>query len=424
MIPNSDVQRVCIFGAPLDTGNHGVTALGLSIVSKLSRYVPDIEQVLFDNGQSVRPLDLRIGRGSVRIECRGGRISRRLYRRESLWAMNLASMFGARLNDNVRVIDSASAVLDISGGDSFTDIYGRKQLALVTLPKLIALRRRRPLVLLPQTYGPFSDRRRVRMATEVLGQATLAWARDARSFERLRALLGPRFDPDRHRLGVDVAFALPSTDPGERLGNVRDWFDDDHPTVGLNISGLLYNSPSAAMRRFGLAADFSVAMNDLVRIILDRTNCRIVLVAHVSGEDGEADDIAVDSVLSRAGDDERVRRLPRGLRADEIKYAIGRLDWFAGGRMHSTIAALSSRTPAAAFAYSDKFQGVFEGCGVGHAVIDAREHGSRDLAEAAFSVWQSREDDAASLARHLPVLEERLEEQFRELTNLLDAAKV
>ena len=38
-------------------------------------------------------------------------------------------------------------------------------------------------------------------------QAAMCWARDARSFETLKELLGDYFDPQRHRCGVDVAFA-------------------------------------------------------------------------------------------------------------------------------------------------------------------------------------------------------------------------
>lgn len=38
----------------------------------------------------------------------------------------------------------------------------------------------------------------------------MAWARDERSFDVLKDLLGDAFDPLRHRSGVDVAFGLPA----------------------------------------------------------------------------------------------------------------------------------------------------------------------------------------------------------------------
>jgi hypothetical protein len=47
-------------------------------------------------------------------------------------------------------------VLDIGAGDSFTDIYGPKRFAYLWLTKAMAIARRRPLVLSPQTIGPFS----------------------------------------------------------------------------------------------------------------------------------------------------------------------------------------------------------------------------------------------------------------------------
>ncbi len=60
------------------------------------------------------------------------------------------------------------------------------------------------------------------------------------------------------------------------------------------------------------------------------------------------------------------------LQASEAKWLISKLDWFAGSRMHATIGALSSGTPAAALAYSGKTQGVFETAGEGASVLDLR----------------------------------------------------
>jgi colanic acid/amylovoran biosynthesis protein len=47
-------------------------------------------------------------------------------------------------------------VLDISGGDSFADIYGARRFAFNALGKASVLASRRPLVMSPQTVGPFS----------------------------------------------------------------------------------------------------------------------------------------------------------------------------------------------------------------------------------------------------------------------------
>jgi colanic acid/amylovoran biosynthesis protein len=415
-------MRVCLFGAPLDTGNLGVSALGLATMAEVVRRLPEVEISLFDHGRGIRPLDLRIEGKELRGCRRGAWISRRLYRGESLWSMLAASHVAPRLNANVREMDRASAVLDVSGGDSFTDLYGREQLDLVTLPKRIALQRHRPLILLPQTYGPFRETSSVLRARDILAAADQAWTRDEASFDRLHELLGPRFDPRRHRSGVDVAFALPSTDPGARLGSLSKWLANGPPVVGLNVSGLLSVDAEGAKRRFGLSVDYVAAMEGIARRLLARSDRRLLLVPHVQGGGAESDEDASRELAARLEEPERIACLPTGLGADEIKHVIAGLEWFLGARMHSTIAALSSRTPVAAVAYSDKFQGVFDSCGLGHRVLDARHLSTSELVDAAVASWDERENDAAVLRQRLPAVEAQVARQFDEVVSLIAPA--
>jgi len=48
--------------------------------------------------------------------------------------------------------------LSIAGGDSFSDIYGLRRFIYVALPQILVLLLGKPLVLLPQTYGPLKGR--------------------------------------------------------------------------------------------------------------------------------------------------------------------------------------------------------------------------------------------------------------------------
>ncbi len=53
---------------------------------------------------------------------------------------------------------------------------------------------------------------------------------------------------------------------------------------------------------------------------------------------------------------DRVGVVTRGLGARGSKYLISKCDYFAGARMHSTIAAFSSKVPTISLAYSIKAQ--------------------------------------------------------------------
>jgi colanic acid/amylovoran biosynthesis protein len=409
---------VAIFGAPLDSGNLGVSALGLSTIYGLQSRIPELRVTLFDNGRGVRRQQLDIGGRRIDVDLRGAWISRRLHRTESLWSMSAAAQVAPWANANVRFLQSVHAVIDLSGGDSFTDLYGELRVKLVTLPKLIALRLERPLFLLPQTYGPFGDPATLDTAGRIVRSAHQAWARDDDSYERLVDLAGDSYDPARYGRGVDVAFALPIRDPGEQLGALRLWLESAS-AVGINVSGLLWREPRSA-RRFGLTSDYASEMERLVQRFLSMTDERILLVPHVIGET-EADPRACEELAGRFDRPDRIRVLPAGLGPDEVKYVISGLEWFVGARMHATIAALSCRVPTVAVAYSDKFRGVFAGCGVAHRVLDARGSDGGDVAEAAFRAYCQRDGDRDTLTRMLPSVEATVEAQFDAIAESISA---
>lgn len=395
--------RYAVFGAPVDTGNLGVSALATATLACIVERHPDAELTVFDFAFGAESASMNLPTGQITYTRRGAYRSRRFHRAENLRSMYLAARFAPERNPNVRVIDGADAVLDISGGDSFTDLYGPKRFVLVTTPKLITLERRRPLHLLPQTFGPFGTARSRKLAARIVRGAATAWARDERSFDVLRELLGGDFDARRHRRGVDVAFLLPRVEPVPQLVEQLGLTQNRDPLVGINVSGLLSNEPEVARRRFGLSADYPTAMEALVRRFLERTEARVLLVPHVSGAPHECDHTAGQRLEAAVNDASgRVVSVPKGLDAMVTKAVIGNCDWFVGARMHSTIAALSQAVPSAAVAYSDKTAGVFATCNLGDEVVDARRLAEGDLVDALWERWERRSGTGGALADALP----------------------
>ena len=272
-----------LFGAPGDTGNLGVSALGESTLQSVAVERPEAKVLRFDNSRGRRRSPPN---AAVSHDRDGAWISRRMYRSESLWTMRVSSVVRFPPNRNVEAIRRSAAVLDVSGGDSFTDLYGARRWHLVTLPKLISLRVGTPLVLLPQTYGPFRDPRRRRQAADIVANAQAAWARDPDGLDFLRELLGDRFDPTRHRQGVDVAFALSPRRPDELPDDLVACLDParDHVTVGLNVSGLLMNEPDGGKSQFGLELDYRQLIDQVSSRLLDEVADHLVLVPHVRGQ--------------------------------------------------------------------------------------------------------------------------------------------
>ena len=196
-----------LFGAAPDTSNRGVSALFRSVIEAVGGARPDSSLVVFDNARGIRSSATVLASGAdYRFTQVGARPGRRLYMRENLATMTALARIGptvGRLHPYVRLLDECDAILDVSGGDSFSDIYGTKRFLSIVRPKLIAAHRKVPLLLLPQTYGPFKRTRVRRVAREAVLAARMAWARDLRSFKALKTLVGGSFaSPRRRRHGV------------------------------------------------------------------------------------------------------------------------------------------------------------------------------------------------------------------------------
>ncbi len=413
---------LCLFGAAPGTNNLGVDALCHATVTGLVERLPTARFTVFDYRRGVRAASVPRAAGDVPVALVGANHSRRLWRSDTLRTMRAlgrAGALGGRLSPGLAALRGADAVLDLSGGDSFTDLYGRERFDTVTLPKWIALEQGRPLVLLPQTYGPFQDARTRAEAAAVVGAADYAWARDARSFDVLRSLLDDRFDPARHRLGVDMAFGLEVRRRPGGLDRVLDaWHERSAgssagPLVGVNVSGLVWLSEERA-RSYGFRADYRALTLGLVRRLLAEDGVRVVLVPHVLEPVGhyESDLEACRAVAAELGVGERLHVLQPPYSPSEVKAEIARLDWFVGTRMHATIAALSTGVPAAAVAYSPKFKGVFERCGLGAAVADPTTLDADAAVEVLMAAWQRRAEDRRSLAAALRDVQATLAEQL------------
>jgi len=417
-------MRFSFFGAAPDTGNLGVSALCYATLYNIIAQAPETQVTVFDHGRGreFQSIDLG-GEATINFYRQGAVNSRRYYRSENLKLMKLAGLFGGLGNAGIETILQSDAVFDISGGDSFTDLYGARCFDTITLPKLIALQQKKPLILLPQTYGPFANNTNEQQASEIVKDAHSCWARDARSFEILRHLLGSSFDSSIHKCGVDVAFDLPGIKPSSIPQYMTDFFSNTTDKIGINISGLIYNDFENAKKQFGFRADYRLAVLNLVKRFLSETDCHVALVPHVVTPEGhyESDVDACRDVVTRLKDEKLQKRVvivPAYGNPSEIKWVISQFDWFCGTRMHATIAALSSGVPASAISYSPKTLGVFETCGQGKHVIDPQILDEGDLVDCLWDSWKERKSSRLEYVKYLPGVQSLLKEQTECFLNI------
>ncbi|HEX7946771.1 MAG TPA: polysaccharide pyruvyl transferase family protein [Phenylobacterium sp.] len=244
-------------------------------------------------------------------------------------------------------IGRMDCVLDIGAGDSFTDIYSSKRFGFLFLSKAMAILRGVPLLLSPQTIGPFTRQPHKALAAWAMRHAKAVVARDPQSFAAIGEMA-----PDARRVeAIDVAFRLPYTRPERAPGGPLE--------IGVNVSGLLFNGGYTGANEFGLQVDYAGLMRGFIAAMAARPNTRVHLICHVTGGLPMDDDGLVADRL--AAEFPGAVRVPNFASPSEAKSYISGMDFLVAGRMHACIAAYSSGVPVVPVAYSRKFSGLFQG---------------------------------------------------------------
>jgi polysaccharide pyruvyl transferase WcaK-like protein len=290
----------------------------------------------------------------------------------------------------LRLAWTSDLVIDIGAGDSFADIYGSGRLNRMFAMKFMTHLVGTPLVMAPQTVGPFHKPLSRALARLTMRLSAVVATRDALSTAAVREMKVSRAVIE----ASDVALRLPYDLPGPR--------PEGPLQVGINVSGLLMGGGYTGHNEFGIAVDYPKLMRDLIRHF-QGIGCEVHLVPHVivpSGAMVGEDDVRASRTV--AAEFPGTRLAPAFSTPSEAKTYIATLDFFMGARMHACIAAFSSGVPVIPMAYSRKFAGLFGSIGYNHTVDCTRQDGATILATI-IAAFEDRatltREGAAALAR-------------------------
>ena len=250
-----------------------------------------------------------------------------------------AIKYAGRNQKVFRLLKQCGIAFDVTRGDSFSDLYGTGVFNTFAYYKLYIEKCQIPLVLAPQTYGPFLKNRNKKIATKILKNADYIIARDKISADEVKSLSGKDAI-----ITTDVAFQLPYSFKNKIHERIK---------VGLNISGLL---ASTTKDKYNQNLSFNQKYVEFIRKLLeyltDIDQYEIYLIPHVTN-----DVEAINQFHREFPSTCQIKYIDNPMK---IKNVIADMDIFIGSRMHATIAALSSGVVTIPLAYSRKFKGVFE----------------------------------------------------------------
>lgn len=380
------VRHVLLLGATFSTGNLGVGALASGALEVARAAYPEADIRFLDYGREPREENAQVDGKALQVPLINLRFSWKILLPNNIALLLILAVLQRVIGKSGRArllranrwldqITTADLALAVSGGDSFSDIYGRERFFYVALPQLLVVLLGKPLVLLPQTIGPFKGRVSKGVAGFLVRKALRVYSRDAEGVAEIKRLLGEMADGDAARFCYDMGFVIGACRPSSVVFNGLDL--DAHGArllVGVNVSGLLLIGGYDRKNMFGLGIDYRRVIQEVIRVLIVERGATVLLVPHVFGDHMESDERAVASVYAQLhgtyGD--RLACVRGEYNQHEIKYIVGACDFFVGSRMHACIAALSQGIPAFGIAYSDKFRGVFESVGAGNLVADPR----------------------------------------------------
>lgn len=256
---------------------------------------------------------------------------------------------------------SSDLIVDLTMGDSFSDIYGMKRFILDALVKTKAVKSGTPFILGPQTYGPYNNFLIRKWAKWIMRQSIKIYARDEKSQK-----LAQNLSKKEVILTTDVAFSLPYDK--QRVGST------EKIKVGFNPSGLLWCGGYTHNNQFGLILDYQKFCWDICEKLNQDTRYEVFLIPHVGTI---ADKTTLDENDLYVCQQIQMKYPNMNIINDihspmDIKGYLAAMDVFIGARMHATIGAFSSGVATIPVSYSRKFEGLYGSLDY-HYVIQATQ---------------------------------------------------
>ena len=401
--------RIALFGVSFSNSNLGVRSLGCGILTLLLKKYPnaeiycfsanpdELEEIVLDGRViPIHPILFNIGFKFILQDN-----VYNLYFKSLLYKWFKIKLFSD--GSILSVLSGCDLALDITGGDSFSDIYGIKRFVAICLYKIIIFNMRKRLVLLPQTYGPFRSIFSKTLAKKAIFGASDIFTRDKLSLNCLKDEFSIKKEI---KLFPDVGFALHEK-PYE-WKEVKDF-------IGINISGLVYEGGNKKKNDYGLLCDYPELIKKILHFFLEEKNQKVVLIPHVFVYQRIDNDINVIRKILKECPHPNLSMIEPNFDEEEFRSVIKSAQLFIGSRMHACISSCCQLIPTICLAYSRKFAGVMETIGYDRFVLNMQRSSTDELFGSIKEMYYKKEEMAGVLRKEIPKAREKLDSLFEEI---------
>ena len=381
--------HVGLLGAVINNENMGCVALTYSLLHLLENISQEQECVftyyIFEDVANEDRLRLAAKRLSIDFQ--------RLRSRPVVYLFGYRRMMHHPVSvlKVLRGIYKCDFFIDLTSGDSFTDIYGQKRFDEHTdIKELVKWKMKKPLILGPETYGPFNNEKNRIRASKLIEKADCVIARDQISAEYIQEYSVKK----QVFVTTDMAFGLPFTVQDSHVDKIR---------IGINVSSLLVKEKTEETEiHFTLKTDYDLYMKALISNLLSDSRYEIHIIPHVGRDAGNELKKEFPSLVYVDAFEDPV----------SAKNYISMMDIFIGARMHATVAAFSSGVATIPVAYSRKFTGLYQTLDYPY-VIDMTKLETTKAIETTISYIKHYRDLKESAKVGLEIAREKNEQTYK-----------
>jgi colanic acid/amylovoran biosynthesis protein len=300
----------------------------------------------------------------------------------------------------------AADLVVVSGGGH---LYGRHALNItffwLWVGLALAVLMNKPLVFLPQSFGPLAGTVQCHLLRWLLEQkqSTFIAAREYCSVQLLANIGLCR----RVVTLPDLAFIASEAIPEVLETAIPEYASicaGDRPIVGLTLMNWQEQNP-----RFANQQAYENAMLMLIEYLHNHYNAQIILFAQCTGPTLDQDDRYIARrVLAAAAHLERICFIDAILPPEILKAAYRKLDMLVATRMHSAIFAMSVGVPVLIINYLHKSAGIMEMMGLSRYAVEIDQMQGNTLCALFDHLWMERSAISQHLLKRMVAVESTL----------------
>lgn len=296
---------------------------------------------------------------------------------------------------------------DVIVGNGGGYLYARNQNSIaflwLWLGMALAIIMGKPLILLPQSFGPLPGWLQQTLLRWLVNHARFVGAREFRSIEFLHTI---NAQPPVLLL-PDLAFLTVEAGKDEAhqiLAQFGVPLNDGRPKIGLTLMDWGAQNPE-----FPHQVRYEAAIMQLIQVMQTEYNAHVILFAQCCGPTSDQDDRHISRrIAAIMSPINHVYVVDAALPASLLKAAYRELDTLVATRMHAAIFALTTSTPTLVIGYLHKSVGIMQAVGLGRYVTNIDAVTNDGLCQQFASLWAERPMIREQLSKRIPAIQTTL----------------